>query len=455
MSIAELYKQTVLEHNRAPRNFGALPGHTHAGEGSNPMCGDHLRCELRVVEGRIAEAKFAGEACAIATAGASILSELVLGRDETEVRALRERFAAYLEAAAGEDSVLGELNALSELRRYPARRRCAMLAFEAVVGALGAGAVGDTHHSSIDAGAVVSIRDTHDSKEADQDTHGSRPSIRDTHDPRAAIGDTHHSAIDASIRDTHKSKAVEDTHRPPSGIAAFKDTHQPGATGSTQNTPTNQDTHDPRLPPTAFEDTHHSPTSAASPSHHAPPRPPIRDTSAMAPLTFRLATPADIPALVALVESAYRGDSSRQGWTTEADLLQGQRTDPVSLAAVLAEPDSRVVLAFRGDELLACAHLEKHDGDACYFGMFSVRPNLQGAGIGRLVMHECERQARDEMGCTKMDMTVIVQRHELIAWYERRGFRATGERKPFPYGDERFGLPQRDDLEFIVLAKPL
>lgn len=177
-------------------------------------------------------------------------------------------------------------------------------------------------------------------------------------------------------------------------------------------------------------------------------------TATATELTFRAATRADTPAIVALVESAYRGEVSRQGWTTEAGLLDGQRTDPDGVDALISRADSRVLLAFRGDEMLACAHIERQ-GDTCYFGMFSVRPNLQGSGIGNAVIAECERFARAEFGCGAVHMTVIRQRDELIAWYERRGYARTGETKPFPYGDARFGIPKRDDLEFIVLAKAL
>lgn len=171
-------------------------------------------------------------------------------------------------------------------------------------------------------------------------------------------------------------------------------------------------------------------------------------------LRYRPATEADVAEIVALVESSYRGEVSRQGWTTEADLLDGQRTDPAGVRALIGADGSRIVLAGHGDRLLACAHLERH-GARAYFGMFAVRPDLQGRGVGNELLAECERIARDEWGCGELRMTVISLRAELIAWYERRGYRTTGERKPFPYGDPRFGLPRRDDLEFIVLAKPL
>lgn len=174
----------------------------------------------------------------------------------------------------------------------------------------------------------------------------------------------------------------------------------------------------------------------------------------MTPLTFRAATEADIPALVELVTSAYRGDVSRQGWTTEADLLDGQRIDPNVLRQDIARPHSRVLVAERDGRMLACAHVAI-DGDAGYFGMFSVRPDLQGGGIGKAVLAEAERIVRDEWRCPAMRMTVIDLREELIAWYQRRGYHRTGIFKPFPYGDERYGIPKRPDLRFEVLEKPL
>ncbi|MFI5532010.1 GNAT family N-acetyltransferase [Kitasatospora sp. NPDC051853] len=177
-------------------------------------------------------------------------------------------------------------------------------------------------------------------------------------------------------------------------------------------------------------------------------------TSETSELTFRPAGPADVPALVALVESAYRGDSSRAGWTTEADLLEGQRTDAEGVAAVIEAPGSRLLVAEREGELLACCQLE-HRGERAYFGMFSVRPELQGGGVGRQVLAEAERVAGAEWGVRELEMTVIEQRSDLIAWYERRGYRRTGEFSPFPYGDERFGLPLRDDLRFERLTKEL
>ncbi|HEX5757406.1 MAG TPA: GNAT family N-acetyltransferase [Arenimonas sp.] len=171
-------------------------------------------------------------------------------------------------------------------------------------------------------------------------------------------------------------------------------------------------------------------------------------------LAFRAATAEDIPALVELVTSAYRGEASRAGWTTEADILDGNRIDPEVLREDIARPRSRVLIAEQGGRMIACAHIAD-EGGAGYFGMFSVTPPAQGSGLGKVVLAEAERIARDEWNLPLMRMTVIDVRDELIAWYERRGYIRTGIKKPFPYGDERFGIPKRDDLRFEVLEKSL
>lgn len=172
----------------------------------------------------------------------------------------------------------------------------------------------------------------------------------------------------------------------------------------------------------------------------------------MTSLAFRAATADDLDALVELVTSAYRGDVSKQGWTTEADMLDGQRIDPEVLLHDLQRPTSRVVVGEQDGHMLACAHVAEQEG-AGYFGMFSVRPDLQGAGVGKLLLAEAERVVRDEWRLPAMRMTVIDIRDELIAFYERRGYRRTGITKPFPYGDERYGIPKRDDLRFEILRK--
>lgn len=182
-------------------------------------------------------------------------------------------------------------------------------------------------------------------------------------------------------------------------------------------------------------------------------------------IAFRYAQLSDISAIVHLVESAYRGDASRAGWTTEADFLQGQRIDAQSVQADIENPDSLIVLAHYSaasnpsttsgtDDILACCHLQKKQS-ACYFGMFSVKPEQQGTGIGKLLIQEAERISKQEWHCTLMEMTVIDIRDELIDFYLRRGYVRTGKHLPFPYGDERFGIPLRDDLRFEILEKKL
>jgi ribosomal protein S18 acetylase RimI-like enzyme len=171
-------------------------------------------------------------------------------------------------------------------------------------------------------------------------------------------------------------------------------------------------------------------------------------------LRFRAGDADDIDAVVALVESAYRGDASRVGWTTEADLLDGRRTGRDDIEAILARERSMLLIADDELGMVACAHVMVEDG-AGYFGMFSVDPRRQGGGLGKQVLAEAERIVREAWGCDAMRMTVIDVRDELIAFYERRGYRRTGIKKPFPYGDARFGLPKRDDLRFEILEKPL
>jgi ribosomal protein S18 acetylase RimI-like enzyme len=171
--------------------------------------------------------------------------------------------------------------------------------------------------------------------------------------------------------------------------------------------------------------------------------------------TLRPATPADIPALHALIESAYRGDASRAGWTTEADLLDGQRTDPEDLASILADPTQDLLTAWRGDDLLGCILIADRGEGTGYFGMLSVSPTLQGGGLGRRLVEAAHAEMARRFGAVRSRISVLPQRETLIAWYERLGYAATGETLPFPYGDPRFGLPKRDDLLFIVMERPL
>ncbi|WP_320670904.1 GNAT family N-acetyltransferase [Patulibacter defluvii] len=168
----------------------------------------------------------------------------------------------------------------------------------------------------------------------------------------------------------------------------------------------------------------------------------------------RLAGPADVAAVTALVESAYRGDASRAGWTTEADLLDGQRTDRDEVAGLIAAPGSAIVLLEDAGGIVACCHVADR-GPIGYVGMVAVRPGEQDRGSGRRLLAAAEALLRERWSLPAAEITVLVQRTALIAWYERRGYVRTGERRPFPYGDPRYGIPRRDDLELIVLRKAL
>jgi ribosomal protein S18 acetylase RimI-like enzyme len=166
---------------------------------------------------------------------------------------------------------------------------------------------------------------------------------------------------------------------------------------------------------------------------------------------------ADLPDIAALVNAAYRGESARRGWTYESDYIGGQRTDVATLQRDLtARPQALLLLARAAadGDLLGCVWLEPAGGDAWYLGMLTIRPDLQARGLGRALLAAAEAAAA-EQGASRMRMTVINIRDTLIAWYERRGYARTGEVQKFPYEDERFGVPERDDLSFVVLEKSL
>ena len=176
----------------------------------------------------------------------------------------------------------------------------------------------------------------------------------------------------------------------------------------------------------------------------------------MADLRFRCASADDVERVADLVQSAYRGERSRQGWTTEADLIDGQRTDAAMLLEVLERPDAAILLG-ETDRLVACAELADFTGDAGggYFGMFAVDPALQGRGIGGAMLDEIERIMRDDRGHDRLSLVVISLRSEMVDLYLRRGFVPTGTVHRFPYGDERYGRPLRDDLELLEMTKLL
>ena len=162
------------------------------------------------------------------------------------------------------------------------------------------------------------------------------------------------------------------------------------------------------------------------------------------------ATLDDIPELNSLVNSAYRGESSKKGWTTEEHLLGGIRTDEEGLLQTFENEQITILKFTENDKIIGTVSLEKQ-GEKLYLGMLTVSPDLQGGGIGKQLLKAAEVFAQEE-NIPKIIMTVISVRTELIAWYERHGYVRTGETKPFPMDDPNFGMP-KEFLEFIVLEK--
>lgn len=164
------------------------------------------------------------------------------------------------------------------------------------------------------------------------------------------------------------------------------------------------------------------------------------------------ATTEDAEALGSLVNSAYRGDSSRLGWTTEADLLDGTRTDAAAIRDLIQTPGTTILKYVQDEQLLGCIEL-RNDHGKLYLGMLTVSPYQQNKGLGKRLMKAAEEEAVRQQ-CTAIYMTVISVRKELIDWYTRQGFLPTGDRKPFAFNDPRFGQPKMK-LEFVVLEKKL
>jgi ribosomal protein S18 acetylase RimI-like enzyme len=172
-------------------------------------------------------------------------------------------------------------------------------------------------------------------------------------------------------------------------------------------------------------------------------------------LTFRAADAGDIDNLAAIIQAAYRGDEGRLGWTTEADLLEGQRTDAGELGDVIGDARRRMLVAERDGIAVGCCQVQCDQDGTAYLSMLAVRPGLQDAGVGRAIVTYAEGIAVEECEAERMRMTVLQPRPELISWYERLGYRRTGETEPFPYDHIRWGIPRIPDLAFIVLVKAL
>ena len=183
----------------------------------------------------------------------------------------------------------------------------------------------------------------------------------------------------------------------------------------------------------------------------------IKAAPGLAASDLAAAGDADVPAIVALMNLAYRGSATAPGWSTEAGYITGNRTTEDLLRAELAEKPEASFLLWRDRRdaaLKGCVWLEPLGGDLWYLGSLAVDPQIQNGGLGHALLAAAEQWVCAQGG-RRIRMSVVNVRRVLIAWYARRGYRETGETTPFPYGDDRFGIPQRDDLCFVGLEKEL
>lgn len=165
--------------------------------------------------------------------------------------------------------------------------------------------------------------------------------------------------------------------------------------------------------------------------------------------TIEKATLLDVNEINILVNKAYRGESSKKGWTTEADLLDGLRIDEDTLAAYINDEDAAVLKHSNGERITGCIYL-KVNKNKLYICMLTVEPELQNTGIGNILLKEADKYA-DKVKCDTLWMTVISARKELIEYYERKGFKLTGEIRPFPE-NPTFGIKKKP-IELIVMEK--
>lgn len=165
-------------------------------------------------------------------------------------------------------------------------------------------------------------------------------------------------------------------------------------------------------------------------------------------LSIRPAAPADLLALHPVIERAYRGETARQGWTHEADLIEGPRTNLATLTAIVEDPAQVLLSAWEGETALGCVNVADRGHGTAYLGLLCIEPLRQAGGLGRQLIAAAEAYARDAFGCTRIEMTVIEERRKLIDYYLRRGYAETGERRDFP-------IPLDPPLFMTVLAKKL
>jgi ribosomal protein S18 acetylase RimI-like enzyme len=168
---------------------------------------------------------------------------------------------------------------------------------------------------------------------------------------------------------------------------------------------------------------------------------------------FCQANKDDVERMTSLINSAYRGECSRKGWTTEADLLDGRRTDINEILSLMADDNSMFILCKQNAELQASVHLH-NTGDGVHIGMLAVSPTLQGQGIGKALLQAAEITAQQTWSANRFVMSVISYRQELIAFYERRGYRRTGISREFPVNPSLW-TPKVSGLQLILLEKIL
>lgn len=168
----------------------------------------------------------------------------------------------------------------------------------------------------------------------------------------------------------------------------------------------------------------------------------------MSELTIRRAAAEDLATLQPLIQRAYRGDSARAGWTHEADLIDDERITMADLAALVADPRERVLIAFSEEAMIGCVRVSDRGDALAYLGLLCVDPDLQAGGVGKTLIDAAERTARNDFGADRMEMTVIERRTELVDYYRRRGYAPTPERRDFP-------VPLDPPLFMTVLEKPL
>ena len=170
---------------------------------------------------------------------------------------------------------------------------------------------------------------------------------------------------------------------------------------------------------------------------------------------FKTAEKKEAQFITNLVNSAYRGDYSRHGWTTEADLIEGQRTDLSSIIKMIQTDGEQIEIAINhAGKVMGCVFIKREDHRTLYFGMLTVEPTLQGSGLGKKLLHHIESIARQEKR-DRIRLTVIPERLELIDFYQRRGFQATGNLEDFPYDDPSNGRPKVKDLKLKEYIKTL